>query len=125
MISFDAPIEMIYAAVEAGADELEFGVVGLDEAMRSVLYNRHESRLAGLSPDRVLGKVFFEQVAPCMNNASVAGKYVAAAGSAQTLDLQTDYVLTLRMRPCRVKLRLLHKVGAAHRYLLVCRAQEI
>ena len=37
------------------------------------------------------------------------------------LDDTIDYVLTLRMRPIKVKLRLLASAGGAHRYVLVQR----
>ena len=49
-------------------DSLPFGVVELDADLVCQGYNQTESRFSGLSPERVIGRQFFELVAPCMNN---------------------------------------------------------
>ena len=100
-------------------DELDFGVIGfgMDEVVER--YNSTESRLAGLSRDRVLGLGLFAVVAPCMNNFLVAQRFQHAATSGETLDVAIDYVLTLRMRPQKVRLRLLAAAGVTTRYILV------
>jgi photoactive yellow protein len=103
-------------------DALPFGAIGFDAEGRVQRYNHTESRLAGLSPERVLGHPLFTVVAPCMNNALVAQRFHAAAAQGQPLDLVIDYVLTLRMRPTRVQLRLLCAPDAALRWVLVLRA---
>lgn len=98
-------------------DELPFGAIGLNEARQVDLYNATESRLAGLSRDRVMGRDFFNAVAPCMNNYLVAQRFDDEA----ELDATIDYVLTLRMRPTPVKLRLLQRAGRDRRFILVQR----
>lgn len=105
----------------AELDELEFGVIGFDETGVVRLYNATESKYAGLSPSRVLDHPLFTIVAPCMNNYMVAQRFEDAAAAAEPLDATIDYVLTLRMRPVKVKLRLLAVPGAALRYVLVQR----
>jgi photoactive yellow protein len=102
-------------------DALDFGVIGIDEAGVVRRYNSFESKAAGLSPQRVLGQPLFTVVAPCMNNFMVAQRFEDARTSATTLDAEIDYVLTLRMRPVKVKLRLLAAPGGANRYVLVQR----
>jgi len=82
-------------------------------------YNRYESHAAGLSTARVQGQSLFAVVAPCMNNFMVAQRFEDAAAAAQPLDEIVDYVLTLRMRPVKVRLRLLAAPGAPLRYVLV------
>lgn len=106
---------------QAALDALPFGVIGFDESTRVRRYNAFESRAAGLSPDRVLDQELFTIVAPCMNNFLVAQRFDDAHDSGQTLDVTIDYVLTLRMRPTKVKLRLLYAPTAAMRYVLVQR----
>ena len=54
-----------------------------------------------------------------MNNFMVAQHFEDALASSSVLDVTVDYVLTLRMRPVKVKLRLLAAPGGAHRYVLV------
>jgi photoactive yellow protein len=106
---------------DAELDALDFGVIAIDAGGLVRRYNALESRLAGLSPDRVLGHPLFTVVAPCMNNFMVAQRFDDAAAAAVPLDATLDYVLTLRMRPVKVKLRLLAQPGEGLRYVLVQR----
>ncbi len=109
-------------ATDAALDELDFGVIGFNATGVVRRYNAFESKAAGLSPDRVLGHPLFTLVAPCMNNFMVAQRFEDAATAGTPLDATIDYVLTLRMRPVKVKLRLVATPGAACRYVLVQRA---
>jgi photoactive yellow protein len=102
-------------------DVLDFGVIGIDEAGVVQRYNSFESKAAGLSIQRVIGQPLFTVVAPCMNNFMVAQRFQDAVASRSTLDATIDYVLTLRMRPVKVKLRLLAAPGGVCRYVLVQR----
>ena len=103
-------------------DSLDFGVIAFDAHGDVRRYNAFESRCAGLTPQRVLGNALFTLVAPCMNNFMVAQRFEDAAASRSALDATIDYVLTLRMRPVKVKLRLLADPELSHRYVLVQRA---
>lgn len=102
-------------------DYLDFGVIGFDDATHVCQYNRVESEAAGLTAPRVLGQPLFTNVAPCLNNFMVAQRFEDAHDDATTLDDTIDYVLTLRMRPIKVKLRLLAAPDSAVRYVLVQR----
>ena len=101
----------------ADRDALAFGVIGFSESTEVEIYNATESRLAGLRPERVIGKSYFTGVAPCMNNFLVSQRFEDEA----ELDEVIDYVLTLRMRPTKVKLRMLKQPGVARRYILIQR----
>jgi photoactive yellow protein len=111
----------IAALSKAELDTLDFGVIGFDQDGIVRVYNELESRMAGLSLERVLGHSLFTVVAPCMNNFMVAQCFEDAAINASALDTTIDYVLTLRMRPVKVKLRLLASPGGGLRYVLVRR----
>ena len=50
---------------QEGLDVLPYGLVVLDRDGRVVLYNETESRLTGFARNKVLGKNFFREVAPC------------------------------------------------------------
>jgi photoactive yellow protein len=110
------------SASEAECDTLDFGVIGFDADGVVRRYNAFESKAAGLSPPRVLGSALFTVVAPCMNNYLVAQRFDDAREAGAALDATIDYVLTLRMRPVKVKLRLLAEPDVAMRYVLVQRA---
>ena len=91
------------------------------------LAGRHQERglkplmqldMAGLEnrpdPNRVIGRRFFLEVAPCSNNAQVAQRFEAA-----TLDATIPYTLALRMKPVPVILRLLKAPDSTRMYFLV------
>lgn len=99
------------------ADGASFGIIGITPEGHVDVYNAAEAKLAGLSPGRVMGKHFFTAVAPCMNNFMVAQRMADES----KLDATIDYVLTLRMKPTPVKLRLLKHPAAARRYILIQR----
>ena len=102
-------------------DQLDFGVIGFDAETNVCRYSRTESEAAGLTPPRVLGQPLFTNVAPCLNNFMVAQRFEDAEDGNTALDETIDYVLTLRMRPIKVKLRMLAEPGSAVRYVLVQR----
>jgi photoactive yellow protein len=104
-------------------DTLDFGVIGMDAQTIVRLYNTHESKYAGLAPARVIGQPLFTAVAPCMNNFMVAQRFEDTANAGTKLDAIIDYVLSLRMRPIKVKLRLIAEPEQQLRYVLVARAQ--
>jgi photoactive yellow protein len=122
--AFDQPDLFSSLAAESAKalDSLDFGVIGFDAETIVQQYNAFESRAAGLSPQRVLGQPLFTLVAPCMNNFMVAQRFEDAAQTGAALDETIDYVLTLRMRPIKVKLRLLAGAAPGMRYVLVQRA---
>ena len=96
-------------------DQLPFGVIGLDAVGITKIYNEPEARMAGLDPERVLGKSFFDAVAQCMNNFMVAQRFE----DEPELDAVIPFVLTLRMRPTPVRLRLLASNSAPLRFILI------
>lgn len=102
-------------------DQLDFGVIGFDAETVVRQYNQTESEAAGLTPPRVVGQPLFTNVAPCLNNFLVAQRFEDAQDEGSALDDTIDYVLTLRMRPVKVKLRLLAQPDSSQRYVLVQR----
>ncbi len=100
-----------------GRDALPYGVVGLDPDGFVEIYNQTEARLAGLPAPIVIGTHYFSSTAQCMNNFMVAQHLEDTSH----LDLTIDYVLTLRMRPTPVRLRLLADTALPRRYVLILR----
>jgi photoactive yellow protein len=104
-------------ATEAELDALDFGVVKMDRQGRVLAYNVYETNATGLRRDRVLGRPFFTEIGPCMNNALVAERFARE----DELDAELDYLFTLHMKPAMVRLRLLKSAHAAAMYVLVKR----
>lgn len=59
------PIEDLSQVPPEVLDALPYGAIQLTGEGVITAYSRAESELSGLSPDRVIGKNFFRQVAPC------------------------------------------------------------
>jgi photoactive yellow protein len=102
-------------------DDLAFGVIGFDSEAVVRRYNAFESMASCMVPERVIGEALFTTVAPCMNNFLVGQRFEDAAAEGSVLDEVIDYVLTLRMRPTKVRLRLLAAPGLSLRYVLIDR----
>ena len=122
-IEFDQPgiVALLETMDEAALNALGFGVIGFGRDGRVRRYNTFESQAAGLGVERVLDQDLFMVVAPCMNNFLVAQRYADAHDNGEQLDDTIGYVLTLRMRPTKVKLRLLSDPAAELSYVLVQR----
>ena len=96
-------------------DALPFGVVGFEADTIVQVYNATEARMSGLDAATVIGVPFFDAVAQCMNNFMVAQRFE----DEPDIDDIVPYVLTLRMRPTRVRLRLLAAAEMPRRYVLI------
>ena len=96
-------------------DALPFGVVGFGADTIVQTYNATEARMSGLDPSTVMGVPFFDAVGQCMNNFMVAQRFE----DEPDIDDIVPYVLTLRMRPTNVRLRLLADAGMPRRYILI------
>jgi photoactive yellow protein len=96
-------------------DALPFGVVSFGADTLVQTYNATEARMSGLDPSTVVGVPFFDAVAQCMNNFMVAQRFE----DEPQIDDIVPYVLTLRMRPTKVRLRLLAEQGVPRRYILI------
>ena len=121
--NFDQPTigTVLTGMTEGELDELTFGVIGFDGDTAVCLYNTFESRHSGLPRNKVFGNAFFTIVAPCMNNFFFAQRFEDVVATGETLDETLDYVLTLRMRPVKVRLCLIAQPACAVRYVLVYR----
>ena len=108
-LAFEDPdlLNALTAMDDVRLDDLEFGVMafGTDGHIRR--YNKFETAVTGLTQTYVLGKHVFTKIAQCMNNFMVSQRFEDAWASGQPLDVSMDYVLTWRMKPTKVKLRLL------------------
>jgi photoactive yellow protein len=73
----------LFALSAEEIDGLPFGLIAVDAAGTIEQYNTFESRLARLSKDRVIGRNFFRDVAPCTAVRDFQGRFeafVAAGG---------------------------------------------
>lgn len=102
-------------------DQLGFGVIAFDSDGIVRRYNATETRNTRLDPQWVCGQHVFTAIAQCMNNYLVAQRFEDAAAARVALDDTILYVLTWRMRPQQVRLRMLYSPAVDLRYLLLLR----
>ncbi|MGI3902790.1 MAG: phosphonate transporter [Janthinobacterium lividum] len=113
----DIGVEVLDRLPPAEIDALPFGVVGMVADGTVVVYNITESNMAGIARESVMGTHFMSEIGQCMNNFMVAQRFEDET----ELDEELDYVLTLRMRPTPVRLRLLKTLTIARHYILIRR----
>jgi photoactive yellow protein len=70
-----AEIERIQSSSEMELDQLPFGAIRLDREGTILSFNRAEADLSGRKREKVLGKNFFTDVAPCTNVQEFAGRF--------------------------------------------------
>jgi photoactive yellow protein len=74
-----APAPQLFQTIdtmtEKQLDALPHGVIQLDAQGTVLKYNSYEANLAGLTRDRVIGKNFFKQVAPCTDVKEFYGRF--------------------------------------------------
>jgi photoactive yellow protein len=107
--------DLLAAATDRWLDTLDFGVIRLDAAGQVTAYNLRESLLSAYEPAAVIGRDFFRDIGPCMNNPQVAGRFEGV----ETLDATVETVFKLRLRKLPVRLRLLKQAPSPHRFVLV------
>lgn len=101
----------------AELDELDFGVVRLDDGGKIAAYNRYESELSGLDQASVIGKNFFYDIAPCTNNRLFLGSFQKGV-EAGTMKFLFFYTFTYRMKPTYVRV-ILYKKKAGENWIFV------
>jgi photoactive yellow protein len=96
-----AEIERIERFGEQELDKLPIGAIRLDKDGKILTYNQTEADLAGRRKEKVLGKNFFTEVAPCTNVQDFAGKFREGVqkGSLHTV---FPYVFDYEMEPRHV-----------------------
>lgn len=67
--------QAVFDLSEAEVDGLPFGLIGVDGAGTILQYNAFESRLARLAKERVIGRNFFRDVAPCTAVKEFQGRF--------------------------------------------------
>lgn len=68
-------LESIARMKEEELDALPFGAIRLDDDGTVRSYNLTESKLTGRDKQRVIGRNFFTEVAPCTNVQEFAGRF--------------------------------------------------
>lgn len=103
-------------------ESLPIGVVAMTADTRVVVFNEHEEQLAGRKRERVLGRRFFEEIAPCMDVKELAGKFrehVQQATLDETIEFSFPFPNVSQPRDVIVRMRSFIAGGEPHGMLLI------
>ena len=86
-------------------ERLPFGAIQLDALGVVLSYNAAESRITGRAAADVIGRHFFNEIAPCCNTPIFRGVFDDGVTKAQ-LDTIFTYLFDYRMSPTKVKVHM-------------------
>ena len=86
-------------------DLLPFGAILLDPRGNVLQYNRTEADLSQREPEEVVGRNFFEEIAPCTNVRDFRGRFVEAVWKRE-LDATFDFTFRFAHGWRQVRIRL-------------------
>jgi photoactive yellow protein len=101
--TFHSHLQQIESYTGEELDQLPFGAIKLDHDGLILKYNQYESRLSGRSPEEVIGKNFFTEIAPCTNIQEFAGRFKDGVSKGQ-LNATFKYRFTFPKNPVDVEI---------------------
>ncbi len=87
------------------AESLAFGGILLDRQGKILKYNQAEGVIAGRSPGEVIGRNFFNDIAPCAKGKRFHGEFLKFANTGVVHSL-LDYEFDYKMKRTKVRIHL-------------------
>lgn len=84
-------------------NELMFGAIELDSKGKILNFNQAESELTGRKPEDVIGRNFFDDVAPCTRSNEFSGRFFEGVKTGQ-FNATFEYVFDHEMTPTKVRI---------------------
>ncbi len=103
------------------AETLPFGAILLDRQGNIQKYNQAEGLIAGRDPSDVIGKNFFNDIAPCAKGKRFHGEFLKFYKSGQ-INTLFDYEFEYKMKPVQVRIHLKSAPDGQTCWLFVKRA---
>lgn len=106
-VTFDqADLDNVLANLsDAQVDELAFGAIQVDRDGRVLTFNATESRMTNRDPKDVIGKDFFNEVAPCTRRPEFYGRFQEGVRTGK-LSVIFDYIFDYKMAPTKVRVHM-------------------
>jgi photoactive yellow protein len=105
---------------DAELDELAFGAIQLDRNGKILFFNVAEGEITGRNPEDVIGKNFFEEVAPCTKSPQFYGRFKEGVEKGE-LSTMFEYVYDYQMKPTKVKVHMKKAMADDTYWILVKR----
>lgn len=106
MIKFGSDhIDNLVAQDPGRLDRLPFGAILVDRTGRIMKYNVGETAIVGRTAAEVMGKNFFNDIAPCTKGHQFQGRFQdgVAKGSVNTM---FEYAFDYKMQPTKVRVHM-------------------
>jgi photoactive yellow protein len=114
-------IDNILSREPQRAEYLPFGAVMLDRQGTIVKYNKAESMIASRTPEDVIGKNFFNEVAPCAKGKRFHGEFLKFSQTGQA-NVMFDYKFAYKGANVAVKIHLKSQPDGQNCWMFVKRA---
>ena len=101
-------------------DELVYGAVELDAAGIILSYNRAESELTGRKAQDVIGRNFFQDIAPCTDTNEFSGRFFKGVKTGK-FNAIFEYVFDYGMSPVKVRIIMVKSMHKDSYWLLIKR----
>ncbi len=107
IVSFGAEdIENVLAKMDQkNLDGLPFGAIQLDGSGKILSYNATEGVITGRKPEEVIGKNFFDEIAPCTKRPEFYGVFKEGVKQGK-LNTMFEYVFDYKMKATKVKVHM-------------------
>jgi photoactive yellow protein len=116
------PTSFIFRTIDSISDEeldsLPYGVIQLDNEGTVLRYNAYEQRLSGRTKQKVVGRDFFKQIAPCTDMKAFYGRFREGMVAGE-LHCTFRYHFAFERKPRDVTVTLLRNVGEKLTWVLV------
>ncbi|MGK2859018.1 MAG: PAS domain-containing protein [Thermoanaerobaculia bacterium] len=111
-------IQEVTAMGEEKLNALPFGAIKLDKDGTILSFNQYEAKLTGRDPNKVIGKNFFAEVAPCTNVQAFAGRYREGVAKGD-LHAVFPYKFDFKMAPRDVTVTLFYSKNTQQGWVFV------
>ncbi|MEN0019967.1 MAG: photoactive yellow protein [Planctomycetota bacterium] len=101
-------------------DDLAFGAIELDSTGKILQFNAAEGAITGRDPKAVVGKNFFNEVAPCTKSPEFYGRFKEGVESG-SLNTMFEYIFDFNMQPTKVKIHMKNAVSGDSIWVFVKR----
>ena len=101
-------------------NELVYGAVELDPQGTILKYNQAESELTGRKPEEVIGRNFFDDVAPCTRSEEFSGRFFEGVKTGK-LNAAFTYLFDHQMTPTKVRIIMIKSIASETYWLLIKR----
>jgi photoactive yellow protein len=113
------PIEEIVDLDEGTLARLPYGAIRLDPGGVVLSYNEAEQRLSGRMVTDVIGRNFFQEVAPCTGVRAFYGRYLDMTRETMPVPHEFEFAFTFRDRVEFVSICMLYDPGERCGLLLI------